>query len=129
MHKTYNPKGIAPTGGPFSHAVAVPAGARWLYLSGQVGIAPDGSVAEDFEGQAQQVWRNTLAILADAGMGPEHIVKLVNYVTDEADLAKVRTMRERFIGAVKPASTLIVVTALATPAWKYEMETVAAKAE
>lgn len=91
-------------------------------------MAPDGSIPESFDDQADQVWRNTLAILEDAGMGPEDIVKLVNYVVNKDDLMKVRESRLRFIPGIEPASTLVVVTALATPDWLVEMETYAAKA-
>ena len=74
MLKASNPKSIAPPVAMYSHSVEVPPNARWLYTAGQVGIRPDGSLPEGFEAQHDQIWQNTLAILADAGMGPENIV-------------------------------------------------------
>jgi enamine deaminase RidA (YjgF/YER057c/UK114 family) len=82
MLKASNPKTIAAPVAMYSHSVEVPPNARWLYTAGQVGIRPDGTLPEGFEAQHDQIWRNTLAILADAGMGPENIVRLNVYSTD-----------------------------------------------
>ena len=45
------------------------------FTAGQVGVRPDGSIPEGFEAQHDQIWQNTLAILAVAGMGPEDMVR------------------------------------------------------
>lgn len=129
MLKTNNPKTIAPPAALYSHSVEVPANARWLFTAGQVGIRPDGTLPDDFAGQHEQIWKNTLAILADAGMGPENIVRLNVYSTDPDGLKHVRAQREKYLapGHV-PASTWVVVSRLANPQWVVEMETVAAKA-
>ena len=129
MLKTNNPKTIAPPAAMYSHSVEVPPNARWLFTAGQVGIRPDGTLPSDFEGQHEQIWKNTLAILADAGMGPENIVRLNVYSTDPGGLKHVRAQREKYLKAGHvPASTWVVVSALANPQWVVEMETVAAKA-
>jgi 2-iminobutanoate/2-iminopropanoate deaminase len=128
MLKTKNPSAVAPPVAKYSQSVEVPPNARWLYLAGQVGIAPDGSLAEGFEAQHDQIWQNTLAILADSGMGPEDIVRLNVYSTDPSGLQFVGAHREKYLspGHV-PASTWVVVRQLANPVWLVEMETVAAK--
>lgn len=128
MLKTSNPKTIAPPAAIYSHSVQVPPNARWLYTAGQVGVRPDGSIPEGFEAQHDQIWQNTLAILADAGMGPEDIVRLNVYSTDPGGLKYVRAHREKYLkpGHV-PASTWVVVAGLANPQWVVEMETIAAK--
>ena len=46
MLKHYKPDSVAPPFSRFSHAVEVPAGARWLHISGQIGVKPDGTIAE-----------------------------------------------------------------------------------
>lgn len=51
MLKPHNPTTIAPPFSNYAHGVEVPAGARWLYVSGQLGVAPDGVAPEDFTGQ------------------------------------------------------------------------------
>lgn len=82
MLKTRDPSVIAPPAAKYSHSVEVPPNARWLFTAGQVGVRPDGSIPEGFEAQHDQIWQNTLAILGDAGMGPEDIVRLNVYSTD-----------------------------------------------
>lgn len=128
MHKTYNPDGIAAPLSRYSHAVEVPADARRLYVSGQVGVKPDGSIAEGVQDQAEWVWKNLLAILQDAGMGVEDIVKVTTLLTRAEDVPVARGVRERFLGEARPASTLMVISALASPQLLIEIELTAAKA-
>lgn len=99
---------------------------RWLHLSGQVGVAPDGTLAEGAEAQHAQVWRNVLALLEAAGMGPRNLVKITAYVTSAEQVATFRQVRDRLLGGAEPASTLLVVAALANPDWLVEIEAVAA---
>ena len=129
MLKTRNPSQVAPPAGVYSHSVEVPPNARWLVTAGQVGVRPDGTVPEGFEAQHDQIWQNTLAILADAGMGPENIVRINVYSTDPTGLQFVKAHREKYLRAGHiPASTWVVVSQLANPKWVVEMETIAAKA-
>jgi enamine deaminase RidA (YjgF/YER057c/UK114 family) len=128
MLKHTNPKSIAPPVGRYSHSVEVPPNARWLYMAGQVGVKPDGSIADGFEAQADQAWRNMQAILESAGMGLGDLVRITYYLTDAANVAIARTVRDRFIKDPPPASTLVVIKGLATPALLFEVEGVAAKA-
>jgi enamine deaminase RidA (YjgF/YER057c/UK114 family) len=129
MLKTRNPSQVAPPAGVYSHSVEVPPNARWLVTAGQVGVRPDGTVPEGFEAQHDQIWQNTLAILADAGMGPENIVRINVYSTDPTGLQFVKPHREKYLRAGHiPASTWVVVSQLANPKWVVEMETIAAKA-
>jgi enamine deaminase RidA (YjgF/YER057c/UK114 family) len=129
MLKTRNPSSIAPPAAKYSHSVEVPPNARWLYTAGQVGVRPDGSIAEGFEAQHDQIWQNTLAILADAGMGTEDIVRINVYSTDPDGLKYVLVHREKYLNpGHTPASTWVVVSRLANPKWVVEMETIAAKA-
>lgn len=130
MLKTSNPSTIAPPAAMYSHSVEIPANARWLFTAGQVGLRPDGSMPESFEEQHDQIWQNTIAILKDAGFGPEHIVRLNVYSTDPDGLQYLKAHREKYLapGHV-PASTWVVVSQLAQPKWVVEMETIAAKPE
>jgi 2-iminobutanoate/2-iminopropanoate deaminase len=129
MLKTRNPSTVAPPAGVYSHCVEVPPNARWLVTAGQVGVRPDGTIPEGFEAQHDQIWQNTLAILADAGMGPENSVRLNVYSTDPNGLQYVKAHREKYLrpGHIQ-ASTWVVVSQLANPKWVVEMETIAAKA-
>lgn len=120
-------KTISPPLANYSHAVEVPPSARWLYLAGQVGIAPDGSVPTSCAEQAEACFANILAILAEAGMGPDDLVRLNTYLTDPADRAAFGPVRDRHVASPPPASTLVIVRALARPEFKIEIEAIAAK--
>ena len=128
MLKVHKPGSIAPPFSTYSPGMEVPAEARWLYISGQVGVEPDGSIPEDAEAQMESVWRNLLAILGSAGMGPHDLVKVNGYITRAEDVGLYRRVRERMIPGAEPASTLVVVTALVQPEMVVEIEAVAAAA-
>ena len=117
-----NPDSIAAPLGLYTHAIAVDGPGRWLHVSGQVGVRPDGTVPEDFATQVEVAWTNLVAVLAAAGMDVSHLVKVTTYVVDEADLPALGPVRARFMGDARPASTLIVAKALARPAWRVEVE-------
>ena len=60
------PTSVAAPFGPYSHAVEVPEGARLLYISGEVGVLPNGTVSETIEAQAEACWRNLLPKSAES---------------------------------------------------------------
>lgn len=121
-----NPETIAPPVGAYSHAIELSPEARRLYISGQVGIAPDGRTGADAREQAQIAWDNLLAILAAADMGLNNLVKVTAYLTDPADLPAYGEVRSKVLGDARPCSTLLFVPVLARPEWKVEIEAVAA---
>lgn len=125
--KTYNPASIAPGAG-YSHGVEVPPNARLLYLAGQLGPTSDGKFVADIKVQAEQAWRNILAVLEAAGMSVQHLIKVNHYLTRREDIAGYREVRQRFLGDHTPASTLLVISALARDGALVEVEAVAAKA-
>ena len=127
MLRRIMPKTISPPLANYSHGVEVPPNARLLYLAGQVGIAPDGTVPSSCADQAEACFANILAILAEAGMGPGDLVRLNTYLTDPADRAAYGAVRDRHVGAPPPASTLVVVRARARPELKIENEAIAAQ--
>ena len=125
--KVHNPSTVAPGTG-YSHGIELPPNTRILYCAGQLGLKADGSFASnEIRGQAEQAWRNIGAVLRDAGMGYEDIVKLTHYLTRREDLAAYREVRAQFLGKLAPASTLLVISALARPEALVEVEVVAAK--
>jgi enamine deaminase RidA (YjgF/YER057c/UK114 family) len=129
MTKIYNPASIAaPFRNIYSHGVEQPANTRTLWISGQVGTRPDGTIAPDCAGQAEQVMQNIAAILKEAGMGFGDLVKLNAYLVNAADFASFAPVRAKYLAGAKPAMTSVVVTALAQPSWLIEVEAVAAKA-
>jgi 2-iminobutanoate/2-iminopropanoate deaminase len=128
MLERFNPKSSAAPNGVYSHGVIVPANARWLYISGQTGTRPDRSIPASVEEQTEVVWQNLLAVLAEAGMAVTDIVKITSFLTRAEDYAKFAPVRAKYLGDHRPASTLLVVSALARPEFKVEVEAVAAKA-
>ena len=66
MNRRHTPASVAAPFGPYSHAVEVPEGSRLLYISGEVGVLPDGTVPDGIAAQAEACWRNITAILAEA---------------------------------------------------------------
>lgn len=128
MHKLHNPPTAVAPFGKYAQAVEAAPGLRWLFLAGQVGVTPDGKAGERFEDQARAAFANIKALLADAGMGFEDVVKTNIYLTSIGDAADYRRVRDEFMGNLTVASTLVVVAGLARPEWRIEVEAVAAKA-
>ena len=128
MLAKHNPNTIAAAFSSYSLGIEAPAQARWLHVSGQVGVAPDGALAEGPEAQMETAFRNLLAILNSAGMGPHDLVKVTVFLTRPEDVGRYREVRDRMLAGATPASTLLVVAALADPDWLVEIEAVAASA-
>jgi enamine deaminase RidA (YjgF/YER057c/UK114 family) len=121
MFKRHNPPSVAPPG-PYSHGVEAPSGARTLYMSGQVGQKPDGSMAEGITEQTKVAFTNLMAILAEAGMTAGNLVKLTIYLTDETNIGGFMKGAGPFLPNPPPAITLVYVKALASPAMLVEVE-------
>jgi enamine deaminase RidA (YjgF/YER057c/UK114 family) len=128
MLKHLNPPTVVKPFSRYSQAVEAPANCRWLHISGQVGATPDGTILKGFEAQAKQCWVNIAAILAAAGMGVEDLVKVNILVTGTGHVAASRAIRDAALQDAQPASTYLVVAALAHPDLVVEIEAVAAKA-
>ncbi len=111
----------------YSHGTVVPSDARWLYVSGQLGIRADGTIPDDFEAQAEVCFENVLAILAEAGMDAGDLVRINSYLVDEGDVSAYIAVRDRYVIEPPPASTLLIVRALVRPQFRIEVEAVAAR--
>ena len=127
MNRFRNPTTIAPPQGAYSHSVEAPAGSRTLYIAGQVGVDAKGEIGKTFRDQAENAFNNLAAVLADAGMGFEDVVKVTTFITSRDDAPALRETRSRFMGSSHPAATLLIVTGLAHPDFKIEVEMIAAK--
>ena len=111
----------------YSHAFEVRSGARLLFLSGQFGVAADGTLPNDFESQLDQAMKNVEALLASAGMGTENIVKITYLLTRVQDFPVLgQKRRERWSRVEPPSVTAIVVAGLGRPEYLVEIEAVAA---
>lgn len=103
----------------FSRAVRI--GDRVL-VSGTAPIWPDGNVDPDPKEQARRCLEIILAALAEAGAGPDDVVRTRTYITDTAYADTVGKAHGEVFGTVRPASTMVVVAALLDERWKVEME-------
>ena len=112
----------------YSQAVEVDAGARFLYVSGQVGADLDGSIPDNEELQHELAWRNVLAILGAQGMSARDLVDCHVYITRPSSIGLYRQVRDRMLGGAKPAATLLVVAGLADPRLVVEVSVVAVAA-
>jgi enamine deaminase RidA (YjgF/YER057c/UK114 family) len=122
-----HPKHWTPAKG-FANGVA--AEGRQIFVAGQIGWnAAQQFESDDFVAQAERALANIVAVLAEAGTGPEHLVRLTWYVTDKreylARLAEVGEAYRRVIGRHFPAMTLVQVAALLEDRAKVEIEATA----
>lgn len=122
-----HPEGWKPAKG---YANGILAEGRMVFTGGQIGWNADQQFeTDDFAGQAAQTLQNIVDILAEAGAGPEHLVRLTWYVTDKQEyLSCQRELGEaykRIIGRHFPAMALVQVVALVEDRAKVEIEATA----
>ena len=126
MQHHIRPEGAPPTNG-YSHAVSVTG--TMVLVSGQVPLDADGRLIgyDDAAEQTRQVFRNLATVLAAAGCTMADVVKLTVFLTDLADLGAFRAVRDEFVDPDRPpASSLVQVSGLVHPAFRVEIEAVAA---
>jgi len=128
MLKKHNPEGVVKPFASYSQGVEVPPNARWLHVAGQVGVDPDGRIAGDSAKQVERAWQNVLAVLAEAGMGPEDLVRVNVYITDPRDVELNREAWRKISRNGGPGITMVTVKRLSHPDWTVEIEAVAARA-
>lgn len=118
-----DPSGMAKPGGHYSHAVAANG---FVFISGQLPIAPDGTKLNDtpFERQAQQVLDNVAGALAAAGSSVSRLVQVRVYVTDIQSWPAFNTIYAVWAGAARPARAVVPVPELHF-GFKIEIEAVA----
>lgn len=128
MARFLNPSNVHAPVGAYSHTVVVPTGSELVFISGQVGMRPDGSLPTSFAEQAEVVFENIRSCLAAHGVGMEAVVKLTSFLVPGQDVHVMREIRQRHFGEHRPASTAVYVPQLVNPAFLLEVEAVAIKA-
>jgi 2-iminobutanoate/2-iminopropanoate deaminase len=121
------PESLHPPFARYSHGVEIPTAARVIFCSGQLGIARDGAVPPDVEGQARLCFDAIAAILAEGGMSLADLVRLNAYVTAREHMAGYMKIRDELVSNPPPASTLMIVQGFTRPEFKVEIEAVAAR--
>ena len=119
---------IHPSFGAYAQGIQVPAGLGLVVTSGQLGIAADGTVPPGAYEQALLCFANCTAILAEAGLGRENVVRLNTFVTDRAHMADYMRARTAWLEGTShmPASTLVIVSGFTRPEFLVEVEMTAA---
>jgi len=122
MPRFFNPRRIVQPASQYSQGVVHSARARRMVISGQIGVRPDGSVAETLEEQMDVAWDNLLEVLREGGMTAADLVKVTTYVTVPGSVMLARRVRQRKCGQAAPASTYLEVAGLAAPEFLFEVE-------
>jgi enamine deaminase RidA (YjgF/YER057c/UK114 family) len=126
-HEFLHPRNWKPAAG---YANGVAASGRTIYLGGLIGWnAQQQFESEDFTDQVAQTLRNIVTVLAEAGAGPEHLVRMTWYVTDKreylASLHRIGQAYREILGRHYPAMALMQVVALVEDRAKVEIEATA----
>lgn len=115
---------------PSGYSNGVVAEGRIVFVAGQIGWTPDMVFeSDDFLAQLSQTLKNTLAVLKEAGAGPEHIARMTWYVTDReeylANLKGMGAIWRETMGKNYPAMACLEVSGLMEPRARIEIETTA----
>ena len=115
---------------PKGYSNGVSASGRMIFTAGVVGWDENQSFPDyRLDGQFAQALRNTLAILAEDGAGPEHIVRMTCYITDRSEYLRLTDelgpIWREIMGSNYPPMAMLVVKELIEAAAKIEIETTA----
>lgn len=127
MHRILQPEGWVK---PVGYANGIAARGRMVFVGGQVGWNGQAQFeTDDLPGQVRQTLLNVVAILAEAGAGPEHITTMTWYFTDKAEyLANLKGIGQAYrevIGKHFPAMAAVQVVALIEDRAKVEIQAIA----
>lgn len=127
MHRVLQPAGWVK---PVGYANGVEARGRTVFVGGQIGWDGEGKFrSNDLVAQVEQTLRNIVAVLAEAGAGPEHITSMTWYLIDKRDyLHKRREIGAAYravIGRHFPAMAVVQVAGLVEDAALVEIQAIA----
>ena len=118
-----NPKGLVPPpGGIYSHVVKA---GDHIYISGQLGRDANGTIAGHIVAQYRQIWANLQIALASVGSDVDHLVATTTHVVGEENIPALREVRQELCPKNPPASTMVVVVALAASGALVEVDAIA----
>jgi len=128
MKESRNPRDVHEPLGSYSHQIEI-SNERSLVISGQVGMLQDGTIPEDPFEQIDLAFENIFRNLRAANMDVKDIIKLTYYLVGEIDTAKRREVVLSKLQGHQPCSTLLYVAALASPAFRVEIDAWASRAD
>lgn len=124
MLKLHAPSEIFVPVAPYAQAIEATSVNRILFISGTMGLEPEGSLAAGFEGQCEQVWKNIDATLRSANMTFSNLAKLVVWLARRDDWRIAAQIRQRYLGDHKVAMSVIEVGFIESD-WLIEVEAIA----
>lgn len=115
---------------PRGYSNGIVAEGRLVFVAGQVGWDETETFrSDDFVDQVRQALKNTCAVLAEAGAGPGHVVRMTWYITDKLEylerLNEIGEVYRELMGRCYPAMSVVEVAGLIEPHAKVEIETTA----
>ena len=115
---------------PRGYANGIEASGRLVFVGGQIGWDPSGAFAPDLASQVRQTLENIVAVLAEAGAGPEHVARMTWYIVDRSDYLahqkEVGAAYRAVMGKHFPAMAVVEVVALMEAQALVEIEATAA---
>lgn len=122
----HNPSGgVYPATDDYAHAIEIQGASRLLFISGTMGLRPDGIAGANLDEQLSLIWSNISAILASAGMTVDNIVRLTSYLTNPNQADANADARVAALGGRRIPTTAIIVQTLSDD-WLVEVEAIAA---
>ena len=129
MIRLFTPETMPQPASRYSQCALAEGAARRLEISGQIGIHPDGTLAEGLTAQLDTALANVDRALASVGMTRANLMKITVYLVENSPeaVATYRERRDLWVGdGAPPAATLLIVAGLASPALLVEVDAVAA---
>src|ERR1700676_1182842 len=113
--------------GVFSHATAIEATGRLVFISGMTSRRADGTIAGvgDIEAQTRQVCQNVKAAVEAAGGTMDDICRVDVYVRNMEHFEKIHKVRREYFKAPAPASTMVEITKMTSPEYLIEINAIA----
>lgn len=127
MRKIIMPKNMPRPASAYHHGLLVASEAQVLYLSGQLGERPDGSISREFEDQVKQSWTNIKTLLAEADMTIRNITKVTSYLVGRNHVPAYVAVHRSEVGEFLPPWTLLLVEGLGSPDYLVEIDIIASK--
>jgi 2-iminobutanoate/2-iminopropanoate deaminase len=122
MPRFFNPSNVPKPASRYTQGIAHSAVYKRLIISGQIGITPEGQLADGVEAQMEQAFDNLIRILEAAQLDKSDLIKITVFVTVPGSVALYRSVRESKLGSYAPCATYLEITGLASPEFLVEIE-------
>jgi 2-iminobutanoate/2-iminopropanoate deaminase len=120
--KTINPDNVVKPASNYAQGVVHNATAQRIVISGQLGLAPDGSLEQGIEAQMERAWSNLFGVMAAGGFDINHLIHATIYVTLPGQVATYRRVRDKMLDGHLCANTYLDIAGLAAPEFLVEIE-------